>query len=63
MQYMTNNSDINMIKIEYKRIREDVIRDIIIKLIESHFNDVVNKYIVTGQSSSTDDSIEVNDEQ
>lgn len=60
---MTNNSDISMIKVEYKRIREDAIRDIIIKLIESHFNDVVNKYIVTEQSSSNDDSIEVNDEQ
>lgn len=60
---MTNNNDMNMIKIEYKRIRENVIRDIIIKLIESHFNDVVNKYIVTEQSSSTDESIEVNDEQ
>jgi hypothetical protein len=60
---MTNISDVNMIRIEYKRIREDLIRDIIIKLIESHFNDVVNKYIVTEQSSSNNESIEVNDEQ
>jgi len=60
---MTNDSDVNIVKIEYRRIPVAVIRRIIIKLIESHFNDVVSKYIVTEECSDTNDSIEVNDEQ
>lgn len=60
---MTNSNDTNKVKIEYKRIHKEMIMRIILNLIESHFNDVANKYIGTEQSSDTNDSIEVNDEQ